>query len=644
MGWLDRCYETYEKNLSEVGKPAKRGDKDAPMLLPVAHTTQKAHIEISLSASGEFLFARVVRPDEATTVIPCTEESSARTRGYVPHPLADKLQYIAGDYAMYGGKKEPAFTDYVQQLKSWCESPYGHAKARSVLAYVEKGAVAADLIAARVLVTDGDGKLVSDWKKYDGEKPLIAGELADETECFVRWRVDGAPLHEDIGVWQSWIDYYESGFTNRGVCYITGQETALSQLSPKKIRNAGDGAKLISSNDTTNFTFRGERFSEAEQALYIGYDTTQKAHSALRWLIGKQGIFNGGQTILVWGTENEDIPPVTGDSISFAGEDDLEDELESAGDDIVDTTRTAFAELFNRKAAGYQATLGDHTKISVMILDAATAGRLSVKYYRELSGSRLIDSILDWHNTFAWQHNYRKLQLEKGGKKKDAYISFYGAPSPYDIAKSAYGANADEKLINQTIERLLPCITEAKPLPRDIMLSAVRRASNGAAMEQWEARKTRSIACALVRGYHNRNLKEDYTMAVNESCTDRSYLFGRILACADFIEYCAQNPGEVKAAERRPTNAQRMEVVFTQRPSKTCKLLRKQLVPYINRLVKNGQSLAGVKKMEELLAEMPIEDFNDKPLNELYLLGYASQRQEFFTSRKDKDAGDGENS
>ena len=86
-----------------------------------------------------------------------------------------------------------------------------------MLAYVEKGAVAADLIAARVLVTGGDGKLVSDWKTYDGEKPLIAGELADETECFVRWRVDGAPLHEDIGVWQSWIDYYESGFTNRGV-------------------------------------------------------------------------------------------------------------------------------------------------------------------------------------------------------------------------------------------------------------------------------------------------------------------------------------------------------------------------------------------------------------------------------------------
>ena len=124
----------------------------------------------------------------------------------------------------------------------------------------------------------------------------------------------------------------------------------LSQLSPYKIRHAGDRSKLISSNDAINFTFRGERFADAGQALRIGYDTTQKAHSALRWLIGKQGIANGGQTILVWGTENEDLPPVTGDSVSFAGEDDLEDELDGTEGSYVDTTRTAFAELFARKA------------------------------------------------------------------------------------------------------------------------------------------------------------------------------------------------------------------------------------------------------------------------------------------------------
>ena len=97
MGWLEQCYQIYEKNRSEVGKLSfnHRG-WEAPMLLPVSHTTQKANVEVNLSGDGEFLSARVLRPDEMTTVIPCTEKSSARTSGPVPHPLADKLQYIGG--------------------------------------------------------------------------------------------------------------------------------------------------------------------------------------------------------------------------------------------------------------------------------------------------------------------------------------------------------------------------------------------------------------------------------------------------------------------------------------------------------------------------------------------------------------------
>ena len=65
-----------------------------------------------------------------------------------------------------------------------------------------------------------------------------------------------------------------------------------------------------------------------------------------------------------------------------------------------------------------------------------------------------------------------------------------------------------------------------------------------------------------MRGYHNRNLKEDYTMALKEGYPSRSYVFGRILACADYIEFCAENNGAIKSADRRPTNAQRMEVAF----------------------------------------------------------------------------------
>ena len=493
MGWIERCYEVYEKNLGEVGKPSYRGEREAPVLLPVGHTTQKAQVEVSLSDGGEFLSARVLRPDEATTVIPCTERSGSRTSGFIPHPLADKLQYVAADYPAFGGRKDSKYNEYVSQLEAWCDSEYGSGKLRAVLTYVKSGTLISDLVNYRVLVTGEDGKLVTNWKKYSGEAPAIAPLLADETECFVRWRVGGTGLYEDEQTKLSWIDYYTSQFSDVGTCFVTGRKMPLSQLSPYKIRNAGDKAKLISSNDSANFTFRGERFDDAKQALHIGYETTQKAHSALRWLIGKQGIYNGSQTILVWGTENEDVPAPTWDSVDFAGEDDLAEAVSSQEQVTVDTTRTAFAQLFNKAASGYRAELGKQTKISVMVLDSATPGRMSVKYYRELDGSQLIKNVLDWHETFAWRHNYRRIYTEKDGKKKYIPVSFYGAPSPADIAKAAYGENADEKLVSQTIERLLACITEGKYLPRDIMLSAARRASNSAAYEYYEAQKVRSI-------------------------------------------------------------------------------------------------------------------------------------------------------
>ena len=196
------------------------------------------------------------------------------------------------------------------------------------------------------------------------------------------------------------------------------------------------------------------------------------------------------------------------------------------------------------------------------------------------------------------------------------------------IAEAAYGVRADARLRQQTIERLLPCITEGRNFPQDLMLSCVRRASHSIALEPWEAARTRSIACALVRGFHHRNLKEDLTMALDETCADRSYLFGRVLACAEQVEQRAAYLAN--SDTRRPTNALRYEAAFTQHPAKTTALLRKQLEPYLERAIKAGKEPYASILMLQVLDRIPVSDFNDKPLSELYLLGYASQRAEFF--------------
>ena len=66
-------------------------------------------------------------------------------------------------------------------------------------------------------------------------------------------------------------------------------------------------AKLISSNDTSGFTFLG-RFIDADQACGVGFDVTQKAHNALRWLIGRQACRDGDQVVVAWAVSGEPIP------------------------------------------------------------------------------------------------------------------------------------------------------------------------------------------------------------------------------------------------------------------------------------------------------------------------------------------------
>lgn len=635
MSWLEKCYETYENCQQEIGiqKFQAEGDKRSYVpLLPVAHTTQLVNIEVELDQNGDFQDARLLAKDEQTTIIPCTEESSARTSGIVPHPLVDKLQYIAADYPAYGGAKKSGWNLYHTQLQDWCSSPYADAKVCAVLRFLEKGCLVASLVQKHILFLDENGKMPTKWTGNKDEKPKILETLAsaDQTESFVRFRVGGIDLAQDEAVRESFIHYYEMKQQRVDYCTVQGKQMAVSTLSPYKIRNPGDRAKLISSNDSTNYTYRG-RFVTAEQALSIGYETTQKAHSALRWLISKQGCSNGDQTVVVWGTKGEPIPDITADSMDLG--DDFAAAFAQLGQpQLPPATESEYAERFNKAIQGYGKALDEKANTVVMILDSATQGRLSIRYYRELAGSELMKNITDWHRNFAWKLNYRSApeSAEPGQKPKWKRVSFWGAPSPADIAKAAYGEKADKKIIQQTVERLVPCITEGKYLPRDLMLSAVHRATAGIGLEPWEYQKTCGIACALICGYYHRNKKEDFVMTdgkyVDETIDDRSYLFGRILACAEQIERRVQS----QTGETRPTNAERLRLVFVQRPAKTTALLQQKLTPYLNRMRAKGVSRdKPYSTLQELVGRLGAENYTNKPLNELYLLGYACQMMDF---------------
>ena len=109
-------------------------------------------------------------------------------------------------------------------------------------------------------------------------------------------------------------------------------------------------------------------------------------------------------------------------------------------------------------------------------------------------------------------------------------------------------------------------------------------------------------------------------MALDKNCNDRNYLYGRLLAVADRVEYRTYDKDD-----RRETNAQRYMAIFAQRPMHTWKVLEEKLQPYWVRL-KPGERIVYKKLIEEINDKFTVESYEkDESLSGLYLLGFHSQ-------------------
>lgn len=661
MSWMEKLYQTYEAALK---LPVVEGKLP---LMPISHTAQNAHINIIIDGAGHFIKASVL-PDKTQIVLPATEKSAGRTSGEEPHPLADKLQYIAKDYETYGGKKNPYFKSYRSLLQSWCDSEHPHPKVQAILQYASKGKVIEDLIKEKVVYVDADNVLLTQWSSDNGEAPALFKLLPkdkgvlDQGSALVCWTVQNAKdadladkTWEDNSIQQSWIAYSASAGNNaKGLCYITGEIQRLAMNHPKKIRHSGDGAKLISSNDWQGFTFLG-RFTDEKknvenlglQSVGIGTIATQKAHNALSWLIQRQGFRNGDQVYIAWAVSGEETPAPLVDAYGM-----MDDETPKEIDLGVNLAQDYAIRLKNYMA-GYAAKLKPNEQIIIMGIDSATPGRMGIIYYQEKFNREFLDCLEQWHQEFAWYQRHTQEIIDDKSKKKFSKTTYpISSPVPKDIAKAAYGENVTDDLKKKTIERLLPCIVDGSPFPFDLVQSCVRKATNRAAYdskEQWLWEKNLGITCALYKGFRARQVaphasawiettqRRHFDMALEENYHSRDYLYGRLLAVAERIEEDALNI----TGEKRSTNAARLMQRFADQPAKTWLTLYKALDSYMQRLQVSPTGFLYNRKKElgEILEMFDRDDYNNNaPLSGEFLLGYYCQRQKRYTKSTTTDA------
>lgn len=622
MAWLKTLADTYDVYADLAGVVRD----DQPVLLPISHSTFNAQIEVTIDGQGNYVDSRKLeKGNDAVTIVPVTEDSAARSSGIAPHPLCDKLCYIAGDYTTYtGDNKERYYETYMEQLRDWADSEHTHLAVQAICRYLEKKSLIQDLVSGEVLVLDDGGRLTDSTKIQN----------LGQTGAAVRFIVDGIDIPE---VWKNqelydrYSAYYQLNAGDKDLCYASGKMASCTDKHPSKIRNSGDKAKLISGNDESGFTYRG-RFTTKGQAVSVGYDVSQKAHNALRWLIQKQGYTRDDCAIVSW-IVNRDmpVPDIMQDSLNSCHDMDDFDDWDILDTSSIDPRETEkhFAEQFNNAMNGYAGRLKADDRAAVIALEAATTGRLSVAYYDEMGARQYIDAILNWQQHCKWR---RTVNVGKTGEDKKK-ITCECTPSPRDMALAAFGTQrsewleADGKLIKSTVKRLLPCITKTGvKIPKDIIKAAVQRASMPQTMSEFVwYNDVLCVACAMIRyNYEMRgNTMDDF---LTNNISDRSVLFGRLLAVYDYMEQLAmfERDENGKVLERRTTNAKRYWNAYSRRPARTLDTIKQNLLPY-ERKLSDYKVMKFEEWSQEIMVHLDTDTFVNTALSEMYLLGYYHQ-------------------
>lgn len=613
LSWIQRLYDTYENNKSQIGLK----DGEVNPLLPIFHMTVNPHVEIVLNSKGEFIRASLIGKGEGSIIIPCSEDSAGRAGQYPsPHPLSDKLQYVAGDYVKYGGKKWHGYNEYKLRLESWANSINTHPKVNAIYEYIKKESVVNDLINASILTIDQNNLLLDKW---DNSKNSFVPKVSQD-EVVIRWKVEEigkleSRTWEDQSLFRSWEKYYLNTLDNIGFCQVTGENVPLAKNHPKSIYSMCANAKLISSNDSVGFTYRG-RFTSSTECYGVGFEVSQKAHNALKWLVLRQGYNIGKKSIVCWSTSGKRVLEIFEDNYGLSGL--IDESQEDYG-----YTAEEVANEFKKKVTGYSNKFNADDQVNIIELESVTDGRLSITYYKEMAHDEYVKSLELWHEHCQWDHNYLYSVDENSNRMNTRFV---GPPSPMNIAETVYGdgKNIDDELKFKAVDRIIACIVEGRKIPYDFISMAYKRTINREGFDKdWKFDKALSITCALFKKYYFDYKGEVYKMSLEENRTTRDYLYGRLLAVAQNIEQWALS----KSGENRMTTADRLMNRFSQHPYSTWSNIELSLKPYLARL-QGGGANSREKLIDEIMSLFESEDFiDDHKLSGEFLLGYHCQRE-----------------
>ena len=606
MGLFQKAVETYD-NMKSLAESEER----KAALAPIGFITTGVQIEITVTEDGEFRGAEQIfdisedskgksQKSEKKIIIPATQKSAGRSSTSAktsPHPLCDKLMYMCPE-------NKESYEAYLEQLQDWCDSEFACPKIKAILKYVKKGTIQADIASV--------------------------GKIKVKKDTFVCWRVLSTDCAEPEEVWKSrsvidsYINYYQSKIDaspEKALCYVSGELIMPADKHPGGV--VSGMAKLISSNDKKNFTYKG-RFSDDSEALTVGFISSQKAHNALKWVVSNDGFRYGNRMFVCWNPKGKKTKN------PFAS---LFPDFSEAEEN---PTPTNYRKILAKTVLGYKNNFKPEDETVTAVFEAASKGRLSVCYYSEMKAEDFLERLRFWDETTAWL--YRRFgvapDLVKSPDLKSIIDAAYGVPR---TSGENQAVETDEKVLAIAMQRLLLCRLERAPFPADIMRSAVQKCSSLQLYDKLNREKQLFTTCAIIKKYIYDRFKEEWNMALEPEKKNRSYQFGRLLAVLEKAERDAFDNGE-----KREPNAIRMWSLFVKRPMYATTVIIEQLKnAYYPRLEpgKRGYYDKLIEGIMRVISEFPDNEIG-KPLGEEYLMGYYLQKDALYPKKNNDDNDD----
>ncbi len=617
---LLHAYESAEK-AGLVDSQSQEKNK----LLPIYHSSLKSNgkniISVSLDKKGNFIKADFLSDGEVI-IYPVTFDSMARSgKDPAPHPLVDKLSYYVSDI------NQSQYNSYHNQLNDWIQLCQDE-QVKAYLTIIQKFILQSDFLNLVLHSLFGEEVKQEKLQVTYGKKEI------DLSSCFIEFVVDNFIDYSTISVTnykalhEDYIKYVEILKGQMVVCNISGRKEPLAI----KHRGLLGNAKLISVSNNAEM-YKG-RFKEREDVFTVGTKTSEKIHLMLKYLLENDHTntwLGGAQYLVNWFDDdltNESQLDITSSIIEEVDEwSTLPSIVTPVRESVpfhIGETNQQISDSFIRGIKKFN----DDSNYYVAIINKTSNGRISLKYYREIATSRLLENLNSWQNDYSWESS------RKGG-----YC--LKTPSFAEIIKVTYGVDREcflevdnDSFRSVQYQQLVTSLLDGQGIP----LSIVKKLESNLKQRykypnHWY--QVQQVSLAILHKQNGRN----FSPMLNHEIQDRDYLFGRLLAIYELLE--TQRYKIDGDSQERVTNAERYWTAYTGQPAKMMNHLENKVKPYEETLKLNCPGIFNKLNKErreviELLSPKFMEkDFN-QPLDYKFIFGYYAEKKYFYTKQVKK--------